>query len=270
MWGIIIGDMVGAEFEGKLNTDYRFDLSQNLKSPTAVTALVTAAAELCCCGFKPDGGKAARFLAAREIAGRQKTYLIRSPQLADEPRKKWISNAGMRRCIVAADFAPLLAVPFISGCESIEQAADCAELACAYISNCSESVKAARAGAAAVFAAAHGVDKTQLAEICEPLCEIHLCGGYDEVQEQLLIDGGAVEFVQAAFAAVQKGYDFDSTIRFAAAMGRGASCVCALAGAICEASGDEIDIRLVEKARQKLDVMTLRVVERFVNYGRKV
>lgn len=261
--------MVGSGFIGKLNTDYRFEISENLSEPTVVTSLVTAAAELVCCGFNPAGGKAARALAAREIAGRQKTCLARAPELADEPRKKWIASAGMRRCIIAADFAPLLALPFAYSCESIEQTMECAELACAYISNCIESVRAAKAGAAAVYSALHGIGKDELADICEPFCGIELTADYGEIQERLLIDGGAEEFVQGAFAAVRKAYDFDSAVRFAAALGRGAPEVCALAGAAAEAAGYGIDPSLKEKARERLGVITLRTVDKFEKIGIK-
>lgn len=269
MWGALIGDMVGAGFVGKLNTDYRFELSESLHDPTAITALITAAEELTCYGFKPAEGKIASALAARELAGRQKTYLLRAPELADDPRKKWIASATMRRCIIPADFSPLLGVPFAYSCEDIEDAVGCAELACAYISNCTESVRAAKAGAAAVFAALHGVGKDEIAEVCEPFCGIDLTTGYEEMQERLLIDGGATDFVQGAFAAVRRAYDLDSAVRFAAALGRGAPSVCALAGAMAEAAGGGIDSRLVGKARERLDAATLRTVERFTEIWKK-
>ena len=264
MWGAIIGDMVGASFAGKLNNNYRFETAEHFGGYTVNTLLVTALEEYLSYAPTPPSGRIAVKLAEREIGGIQKKYLQRSAGLCDEPRKRWISSAGLRRTIAVGAFAPVLALPLAVVCDDVEQAAERAEQTCAYISDCAESREAARAGAVLLYSLMHGIDKTELNEICEPFCGFAPEVPYAEIQETLSEGGGVREYVQGAVAALVKSYDFDSAVRFAAALGREPQTVCALAGAMAEAYYKEIPPELAEKAMNGLEIHERTKVKNFM------
>lgn len=264
MWGAFIGDMVGASFRDKLNNSCRFEVSEHFGEATENTLLITALEEYLSYDPEPPAGKIAGKLAAREIAGLQKKHLSRLPELADDPRSRWISRAGLSRCIAPAAFSPVLALPLAYVCDDVEELISHAELTCAYISDCGESREAAVAAAVILFSLLHGVDKSEINEVCEPFCGFPLDTDYREIQEQLAVSGQPRELIQGAVAALVKSYDFDSAVRFAAALGRETQTLCALAGAMAEACYGKPPEELTDCVLCKLDIITKTKAEKFL------
>lgn len=254
MWGAIIGDMVGASFAGKLNHDSRFEPEEHLGGYTVNTLLITALEEYLTYDPTPPSGRIAVKLAEREIAGIQKRYLRRNAELCDAPRRRWLASAGVRRNISEGAFSPVLALPLALVCSDIEEVTQRAEQTCAYISDCAESREAAKAAAVIIYSLGHGIDKSELGEICEPFCGFQPQLPYEDIRETLSAGGGTRELIQGAVAALIKSYDFDSAVRFAAALGREPQTICALAGAMAEVCYREIPDGLAEKAMAKLGI----------------
>ncbi len=265
MWGAVIGDMVGSSFAGKLNSDCRFEVTEHFGGYTVNTLLIAALAEYLYYDPAPPEGKIARKLAGREIAGIQKKYLSRRRELCDEPRSKWASFAGVRRSIAPAMFSPVLALPLACVCGDVEEAVSRAELACAYISDCEESREAAKAAAVVLFSLRHGIGKEEINEICEPFCGFDLGVPYAEIQETLSEGGTPRDLIRGAVAALVKSYDFDSAIRFAAALGREPQTICALAGAMAEICYGEPPEELKNLAENQLDIFYKTIIGKFAD-----
>lgn len=264
MWGAVIGDMVGASFAGKLNNDSRFEVGEHFGSYTMNTLMMTALAEYLSFSPKPPKGRIAEKLAAREIAGMQKRYLSRNPEMADEMRSKWASRAGLSRTMAEGAFTPVLALPLAYVCDDVEDITARASLTCGYISDCAASREAASAAAVLIYSLGHGIDKTELNEICEPFCGFEPAVPYLDIQELLSEGGNARMLIQGASAALIKSYDFDSAIRFAAALGREPQTVCALAGAMAEAYYKEIPEELLQQAYSRIGILERDKIGKFM------
>lgn len=232
MIGAILGDIIGSPFEGKDNTvksaDFELIGSRSVFTGNTVASMATAQ------GFMKGYGSVQKTTEAMQESLKNVCRKYSGLKYTDK-FKAWMAGESAEPYSDPDDSAALRVSSAAWVYNSLKYVEEYAELSAKITDSHPESVKGAKAVAAATFLARQGVEKENIRKYITDVYYYDLTRSVDEVRAGARYTTEASYNVPVALIAFFNGSSYEDVIRTAVSMGGNSSSTAALAGGIAEA-----------------------------------
>ena len=262
IWGAVFGDIIGSYYEVHCTKDHGFELHREstFTDDTVMTAAVCKAIVL-------DSRPVSFFILnarALEYAAQYKQFYSHFPNAGyGQMFSDWANERGFSRRRSYGNGAAMRVVPIGFAYDTLEQAILQAKASCLYTHNSHEAITGAKAVAAAVWLARHGISKDEIKEYIERNFHYDLSAPIAEIRGEYVFDSRAGYSVPPSIAAFLQSEDYESAVRNAVSLGGDADTMACIAGGIAEAFYGEIPRNIRDFCGIRLDGTIKRVINEF-------
>lgn len=250
MIGSLLGDIIGAVFEGKNVKTTEIQL-QNFGSRITDDSVLTVAVADALLNSKDY--KAHLLVWARKYSWAGYGRSFREWMTSDNPQpyNSWGNGSAMRVSAIAYAF------------NNLSKVLREAEISALPTHDHPEGIKGAQAIAAAVFLARSGKSKEEIRDYIEEQFNYDLHRTIEEIRPDYNFDVSCQGSVPEAIIAFLDSEDYESTVRLAISLGGDSDTIACMAGGIAEAFYGEIPRPLLEYARKKIPTEMKGIINSF-------
>lgn len=257
--GAMCGDIIGSAYEFTPTKDLNFPLIKSSSRPTddSVCSIAIADALISATSHATDSlatiftqslQRWCRKYPRAGYGGHFHSWIrLEKPY----PYNSWGNGSAMRVSPVGA----------IS--RNLNQVMTLAEESASVTHNHPEGVKGAQATAVAIYLALRGATKEEIKSLIEKGFGYDLSRRYSDIQPDYSFDVSCQGSVPEAIICFLTATDYESTIRYAVAMGGDADTMGAIAGGIAAAYYGEIPIHILKECEQRIPYDMKEVIKNF-------